>query len=234
MRPLEASKKYNVSKQTLRRWSKSGKIKSIKTKGGHRRYMICDEDDEDNKDNNDNNINNSKDINNSNDNKNNKNNYNKNNYNKNNHNKNNSNKIKNKKNKILKNIIYVRVSSENYKKDLDRQIKILSNLYPEHKLVTDIGSSIDYNRKGFRNILRQVFNNKINTVVVIHKDKWCRFGFKMFEDIFKMHGSKLVVCKTNYQTSGQEFAEEIMSITSVFTSRYHKTNKMNKTNKIIS
>lgn len=34
----EASKLIGVSKTTLRRWEKDGKIKSFRTPGGHRRY----------------------------------------------------------------------------------------------------------------------------------------------------------------------------------------------------
>ena len=34
----EASKFLNVSKSSLRRWEKEGKIKSQRTPGGHRRY----------------------------------------------------------------------------------------------------------------------------------------------------------------------------------------------------
>jgi len=36
----ETSKYLNVSQDTLRRWDKSGKLKSLKTSGGHRRYSI--------------------------------------------------------------------------------------------------------------------------------------------------------------------------------------------------
>jgi len=34
----EASKSFGISKDTLRRWEKIGKIQSIRTPGGHRRY----------------------------------------------------------------------------------------------------------------------------------------------------------------------------------------------------
>lgn len=34
----QASKFLNVSKSSLRRWEKEGKIKSHRTPGGHRRY----------------------------------------------------------------------------------------------------------------------------------------------------------------------------------------------------
>lgn len=36
----EAIKLIKVSKSTLRRWEKEGKIKSIRTPGGHRRYSV--------------------------------------------------------------------------------------------------------------------------------------------------------------------------------------------------
>ena len=35
----EASEYLNTSKETLRNWDKSGKLPSIKTVGGHRRYQ---------------------------------------------------------------------------------------------------------------------------------------------------------------------------------------------------
>lgn len=38
--PAEASKYYNVTDQTLRRWEKAGKILCKTTAGGHRRYAI--------------------------------------------------------------------------------------------------------------------------------------------------------------------------------------------------
>ena len=38
----EASKFLNVSKSSLRRWEKEGKIKSQRTPGGHRRYLKDD------------------------------------------------------------------------------------------------------------------------------------------------------------------------------------------------
>jgi len=36
------------------------------------------------------------------------------------------------------NYIYARVSSIGQKEDLERQIKVLSNLYPNYKIITDI------------------------------------------------------------------------------------------------
>lgn len=38
----DVEKMFNVSKVTLRRWDKSGKLVAVRTKGGHRRYKKND------------------------------------------------------------------------------------------------------------------------------------------------------------------------------------------------
>ena len=38
----ETGKLLNVSKQTLQRWDNSGKLISVRTEGGHRRYKLSD------------------------------------------------------------------------------------------------------------------------------------------------------------------------------------------------
>jgi predicted site-specific integrase-resolvase len=40
--PQHAREHFNVSEKTLKRWTDTGKIKFINTKGGHRRYLIED------------------------------------------------------------------------------------------------------------------------------------------------------------------------------------------------
>ena len=38
--PKEAAKIYNITPETLRVWGEQGKIKTVKTEGGHRRYKV--------------------------------------------------------------------------------------------------------------------------------------------------------------------------------------------------
>ena len=64
-------------------------------------------------------------------------------------------------------IIYARVSSSKQKTDLDRQCQTLQELYPEHELIKDIGSGVNYKRKGFISILEAVHNRNVEEVVVL-------------------------------------------------------------------
>ena len=48
------------------------------------------------------------------------------------------------------NICYCRVSSENQKDDLERQVKYMKEKYPDYLIIKDVGSGINFNRKGYK------------------------------------------------------------------------------------
>ena len=46
--------------------------------------------------------------------------------------------------------------------------------YSNYKLISDIGSSINLNRKGLRKIIDEAILGKINEVIIVHKDRLCK------------------------------------------------------------
>ena len=60
--------------------------------------------------------------------------------------------INNIKEKI--NICYVRVSTQGQKSDLEHQKKYMIKKYPKYEIIEDIGSGINFNRKGLRRIIK--------------------------------------------------------------------------------
>jgi len=58
--------------------------------------------------------------------------------------------------KIKENICYVRVSTAGQKDDLERQKKYMKKKYPTYKIIEDIGSGINFNRKGLRKIIKNL------------------------------------------------------------------------------
>ncbi len=59
------------------------------------------------------------------------------------------------------------------KDGLERQVTFLRNKYPEHTLITDVGSRINWNQKGLQSILDQCLQKSIGEVVVAHRDRLC-------------------------------------------------------------
>jgi predicted site-specific integrase-resolvase len=90
-------------------------------------------------------------------------------------------KIKKTKNTRQK-VIYCRVSSTKQKEDLNRQVKYVQKKHKKHKILTDIGSGINFKRKNFLWILEQVFQKNISEVVVKY--------------IFQMYFASLSDCVT--------------------------------------
>lgn len=123
-------------------------------------------------------------------------------------------------------IIYARVSSAKQQDDLDRQIRYLQSRYPDHRVVSDIGSGINFQRKGFKRVLEGVFSGTIQEVVVAQRDRFTRFGFDLFEWIFTQHGALLLSDQTDVEGRPErELSEDLMAIITVFSARYYGKRK---------
>ena len=118
-------------------------------------------------------------------------------------------------------IIYCRVSSNKQKEDLERQVRYLSDKYPEHRIVRDVGSGINFKRKGFVSLLGSVADGRVSEIVVASKDRMCRFAFEIIEWLCKRTETKIVVLDTVDKTPEEEFTEDILAILQVFGCRWN-------------
>ena len=119
-----------------------------------------------------------------------------------------------------------RVSSSKQKNDLQRQIDYLHEKFPNHDIISDIGSGLNFKRKGFVKILECLIEGGIKEVVVAHKDRICRFGYDLVEQLFKKFGSVLTIVESDgIKEPINEFAEDVLSIITVFTARYYGSRK---------
>ena len=71
---------------------------------------------------------------------------------------------------MQKSYIYARVSSAKQKEDLKRQQQFLLTKCPQHELISDIGSGINFKRPGLRTILEQASRGIVAEVVVAHRN----------------------------------------------------------------
>ena len=58
-------------------------------------------------------------------------------------------------------ICYCRVSSRGQKDDLERQEQYLKQRYPTHEFIKDIGSGLNFKRKGIKTILEYSYKGEI-------------------------------------------------------------------------
>ncbi len=69
---------------------------------------------------------------------------------------------------------------------------------------SDIGSSLNYNRKKWNQLLDEVMNNQIKIIFVTYKDRFIRFGFDWFKQLCEKHGAKIVVLNNPDTSPDQE------------------------------
>jgi predicted site-specific integrase-resolvase len=119
-------------------------------------------------------------------------------------------------------IIYTRVSSSRQKEDLQRQIQDLQTAFPEHSVISDIGSGLNFKRKGLSSLLDRVLQGLVKEVVVMHKDMLCRYRSELMEFVFKKAGTRFVVHGQDPESNNtRELADDLLAITIVFVARHN-------------
>lgn len=126
-------------------------------------------------------------------------------------------------------IAYCRVSSGKQKDDLGRQSKYLSDKYPEHRIVTDVGSGLNFKRRGLLSILGLVSRGGVQEIVVASKDRLCRFAFDLVAWMCDQNDVKLVVLDQSDKSPNEEFTEDILAVMQVFSCRWNGKRRYRKT-----
>lgn len=133
------------------------------------------------------------------------------------------------KEEVKKNIIYCRVSSYDRKEDLARQVEFLQNKYPLYEVITDIGSGINFKRKGLKKIIKMAIANELNEVVITYKDRLCRIGYELIEFLLKDYSNaKIIIENTEEKNINEEITQDLIEIITVYSSKLHdrRSNKI--------
>jgi putative resolvase len=96
-------------------------------------------------------------------------------------------------NEERKKICYARVSSAKQKEDLQRHVQDLRDKYLQHELIQEVGSGVNFQRKGFQKLVDQICEGMVSEVVILQKDRLCRFGYDLLEHICQRFHTKLLV-----------------------------------------
>lgn len=118
-------------------------------------------------------------------------------------------------------VCYCRVSSYKQKDDLERQIEFMREKYPDAEIIKDIGSGLNYKRKGLKAILERAMRGDSVKLVVAHRDRIARFGIELVRWIIESHGGELVVLSEISLSPEQELTQDLLNILHVFSCRMH-------------
>src|SRR3989338_838657 len=94
--------------------------------------------------------------------------------------------------------------------------------YPNYIMIEDIGSGINFNRKGLRKIIKLAIEGSINKLVVAYKDRLTRFGFELIEDLIKEYSNgEIIIVNENEEKKEpkEELVEDVLQILNVYTAK---------------
>ena len=130
-------------------------------------------------------------------------------------------------NKEKLNLCYVRVSTNGQKNDLEHQKKYMIKKYPNYEIIEDIGSGINFNRKGLRKIIKLGIEGKINKLIVAYKDRLTRFGFELIEDLIKEYsnGEIIIENEKDEKEPKDELVDDVLQILNVYTAKMNGLRK---------
>jgi putative resolvase len=121
---------------------------------------------------------------------------------------------------------YARVSPTTQKDDLERQKQLLHSYakdrgYGEIQILSDVGSGLNENRKGFLRLLEMVAERKVSKVIVAYKDKLTRFGFETLRKLFQAFGAEIEVINSEEKNPQEEPVEDLITIVSHFAGKLY-------------
>lgn len=127
---------------------------------------------------------------------------------------------------VRRTIAYARVSSHDQKDDLERQKQVLE-LYCARQgwtfeIVTDLGSGMNYRKKGLKKLLSRIIDGSAGRLVVTHKDRLLRFGAELVFAICEAKDVEVVILNQGEDTTFEEdLAKDVLEIITVFSARLY-------------
>ena len=119
------------------------------------------------------------------------------------------------------------------KEDLNRQKQVLelycaSNGW-DFELISDLGSGINYNKKGLQHLIDLIIEDEVERLVLTHKDRLLRFGAELVFSICEAKEVEIVIINRGEDASFEEnLAKDILEITTIFSEKYDLRSIKNK------
>ena len=123
-------------------------------------------------------------------------------------------------------VAYARVSSHDQKDDLERQKQVLELYCAKQgwtfEIVSDLGSGMNYYKKGLKRLLNEILDGKVGRLVITHKDRLLRFGAELVFAICEAKNVEVVILNQGEDTTFEEdLAKDVLEIITVFSARLY-------------
>jgi len=102
----------------------------------------------------------------------------------------------------------------------------------QFEIIQDIGSGINYNKKGLNQLIDMITNSEVEKIVILYKDRLLRFGFEIIENLCNKYGTTIEIIDNTEKAEEQELVEDLIQIVTAFSCRL-QGKRANKAKKMI-
>lgn len=88
-------------------------------------------------------------------------------------------------------------------------------------IIKDVGSGLNDNRSGFNKLTDLVIKQKVNKIIIEHKDRLTRFQFNFIEKMFNSYGCEVVIVNNADVSSEEELTTDMMSLLASFSGKFY-------------
>ena len=128
-------------------------------------------------------------------------------------------------------ICYCRVSSNEQKEYLNRQIEYMKGKYPDHEIIEDIGGGLNFKRPGLNKIITFAMAKNVEEVIIVSKDRLARVGYELIEDIIAYSEGKIIVDSEKELGQEEELAEDMLQVINTIVAQMNDTKRHKLSNK---
>jgi predicted site-specific integrase-resolvase len=127
-------------------------------------------------------------------------------------------------------VIYARVSSPEHKESLERQVELLVQYctvrgYQVAQVVKEIASGVNDSRQKLLALLK---DRQATRIVVEHKDRLTRFGFRYLETLLEIQGRTIEVVNVA-ENDKEDLIADLVAIVYSFTARLYGQRRAKRT-----
>ena len=101
----------------------------------------------------------------------------------------------------------------------------MQKLFPTFRVISDVGSGVNFKRSGLQAVLELMHKGDLKTIAISYKDRLCRIGFEIFEELSKLFGFEIITVNNIETSPEEELIKDLLAITTSFSARIHGLRK---------
>ena len=143
------------------------------------------------------------------------------------------------RNEDIRAVVYARCSTTEQKTrgDIERQAQrnteyAVQKGYKIVDIIKDCGSGINDKRKGFVKLCNLVADQKVDKIIIEHKDRLTRFQYSLIQFFFSKFGVELEITDDKEYTPTEELVNDLMMLMTSFSGKLYSNRAKENRKKI--